>query len=59
MGIDFADRHDFTAVVVAEDPLYYGTSTPYSDAVEAELGNPEGAKGWYSRWSYRRGRYWS
>jgi hypothetical protein len=28
VGIDFADRHDFTAVVVAEDPLYYGTSTP-------------------------------
>lgn len=48
VGIDFADRHDFTAVVVAEDPLYYGTSTPYSGAVEAELGNPEGAKGWYS-----------
>jgi hypothetical protein len=51
VGIDFADRHDFTCVVVLEDSIYYGTSTSYSAAVEAELGYPEDlgeGSGWLS-----------
>jgi hypothetical protein len=49
VGIDFADAHDFTAVVVAEDPLYYASTTAYSPRVETELGVPSSdAMGWLS-----------
>jgi hypothetical protein len=26
VGIDFAERHDYTAITVLEEPLYYGPS---------------------------------
>ena len=50
LGLDFADRADYTALVVAEDMLWYGPNpaTDYTAEVRGELGDPQSARGWKS-----------
>ena len=50
IALDFADRHDYTALVVAEDLLWLGpnSSTDFTPEVRAELGDPHSARGWKS-----------
>ena len=48
VGIDFAERHDYTAITVVEEPLYYGPSGAFSQVVMNELGDPHEERGWRS-----------
>jgi hypothetical protein len=48
IGIDFAERHDYTAITVVEEPLYYGPSGAFSQEVINELGDPHEERGWRS-----------
>jgi hypothetical protein len=48
VGIDFAERHDYTAITVVEEPLYYGVSAAFSQEVINELGDPYEERGWRS-----------
>ena len=50
LGIDFADRGDYTCLVVAEDLLWYGPNpaTDFTPEVRGELGDPHSARGWKS-----------
>jgi hypothetical protein len=45
VGIDFAERHDDTAITVVEEPLYYGVSAAFSQEVINELGDPYEERG--------------
>ena len=54
VGIDFAERHDYTAITVLEEPLYYGPSGAFSQEVINELGDPTRSEDGALRWRSRR-----